>query len=63
MARERPHDGEPGEADLEGQRRIEADRTKADRTKADEVLEREGLETELMEHDESEAGEDIHHAG
>ena len=33
------------------------------RTKDDEVLEREGLETELMEHDESEAGEDIHHAG
>lgn len=24
---------------------------------------REGLETALMEHDESEAGEDIHHAG
>ena len=33
------------------------------RTKDDEVLEREGLETELMEHGESEAGEDIHHAG
>jgi len=33
------------------------------RAKDDEVLEREGLETELMEHDESEAGEDIHHVG
>ena len=33
------------------------------RTLKSEVLEREGLETELMEHDESEAGEDIHHVG
>ena len=54
MARERSPEGEPDEADeLEEQLR----------TKADEVLEREGLETELMERDESEAGEDIHHAG
>jgi hypothetical protein len=54
MAPKRPHDGEPGESDeLEEQKR----------TKDDQVLEREGLETELMEHDESDAGEDIHHAG
>jgi hypothetical protein len=60
MASGQPHDGEPHE--LEEQQRI----------KDDEVLEREGLETELMasaagsgdlEHDESDAGEDIHHAG
>ena len=54
MAPERPHDGEPDEPD---------DLEEQQRTKDDEVLEREGLETELMEHDESEAGEDIHHAG
>ena len=62
MAPERPrggfdgesHGGPEGRSDgLEEQQRI----------KDDEVLEREGLETELMEHDESEAGEDIHHAG
>jgi hypothetical protein len=51
MAPRQPDDGEPDE--LEEQQR----------TKDDEVLEREGLETELMEHDDSEAGEDIHHAG
>ena len=60
MAPRQPDDDEPDE--LEAQQR----------TKDDEVLEREGLETELMasaagsgdlEHDESEAGEDIHHAG
>ena len=54
MARERPDGESDGEADdLEEQPRI----------KDDEVLEREGLETELMEHGESDAGEDIHHAG
>jgi hypothetical protein len=59
MAPEQPHDGgsddQPPDRpdDLEEQQRI----------KDDEVLEREGLETALMEHDESEAGEDIHHAG
>jgi hypothetical protein len=31
--------------------------------KEEQVLEREGLETELMEHDASEEGENIHHAG
>ena len=55
MAPERPQNGESGgePASLEEQQRI----------KDDEVLEREGLETALMEQDESEAGEDIHHAG
>ena len=55
MATERPPSGEPaGEPDvLEEQARAQDD----------QVLKREGLETELMEHDESEAGEDIHHAG
>jgi hypothetical protein len=51
MAPKRPDEGGPDP--LEEQQR----------TKDEEVLEREGLETELMEHDESDAGEDIHHAG
>jgi hypothetical protein len=55
MATERPPAGEPDVSPdaLEEQQHAQDD----------QVLKREGLETELMEHDESEAGEDIHHAG